>query len=86
MAAGGLHALRTLGIRVPQDMAVVGFDGISLGAFTTPELTTIDHPRQDLGRLATDTLIDLLEGARPATATRTLPVRLVVRGSCGAVT
>jgi LacI family repressor for deo operon, udp, cdd, tsx, nupC, and nupG len=86
MAVGGLHALRTLGIRVPQDMAVVGFDGISLGAFTSPELTTIDHPRQDLGRLATDTLIDLLEGARPATATRTLPVRLVVRGSCGAVT
>jgi DNA-binding LacI/PurR family transcriptional regulator len=85
MAVGGLHALRTLGIRVPQDMAVVGFDGISLGAFTAPELTTIDHPRQELGRLAAETLLDLLEGVPPATATRTLPVRLVVRRSCGAL-
>ncbi len=85
MAVGALHALRTLGLTVPDDMAVVGFDGIDLGAFTAPTLTTIDHPRHELGRRAAETLIDLLEGTPPA-ATCTLPVRLVVRRSCGAKT
>jgi DNA-binding LacI/PurR family transcriptional regulator len=84
MAAGALHALRDLGLRVPQDVAVVGFDGIALGAFTDPELTTIEHPREALGTLAAKTLLDLLEGIRPALTIQTLPVRLVVRQSCGA--
>jgi DNA-binding LacI/PurR family transcriptional regulator len=86
MAVGGLHALRRLGLAVPEDIAVVGFDGIALGAYTTPALTTVDHPRQELGRLAAETLLDLLQGGRPEAAPRTLPVRLVVRQSCGAAT
>jgi DNA-binding LacI/PurR family transcriptional regulator len=85
MAIGALHALRMLGLRVPDDMALVGFDGTDIGAFTAPTLTTVDHPRRDLGRLAADTLIDLLEGKPPDQATRTLPVQLVIRKSCGAV-
>jgi DNA-binding LacI/PurR family transcriptional regulator len=83
MAVGALHALRSLGLGVPDDMAVVGFDGIALGAFTAPPLTTIDHPRSELGRMAAETLIDLLQGKAPAMPTRTLPVKLVVRASCG---
>ncbi len=82
MAIGGLHALAALGLDVPRDVAVVGFDGTELGAFSTPELTTIDHPRAELGRLAAITLLDQIEG-RAVAGRVTLPVRLVVRVSCG---
>jgi len=62
MAVGALHALHARGLRVPRDMAVVGFDGTDLGAFCTPELTTIDHPRHELGRTAANALLDRIEG------------------------
>lgn len=84
MAAGGLHAMRAFGLRVPEDMALVGFDGTALGAFTDPALTTVEHPREALGRLAAQTLLDLLDGVPPPQLTQTLPVRLVIRQSCGA--
>jgi DNA-binding LacI/PurR family transcriptional regulator len=84
MAIGGLHALGALGLEVPRDVAVVGFDGTELGAFSAPELTTIDHPRAELGRLAATTVLDQLEG-RVVAGLVTLPVRLVVRASCGSL-
>ena len=82
MAIGGLHALASLGLRVPEDVAVMGFDGTDLGAFSTPELSTIDHPRQELGRLAATSVLDQIEG-KSVPALEVLPVRLVVRRSCG---
>lgn len=83
MAFGALHALAALGLRVPGDVALVGFDGTELGAFSTPELSTIDHPREELGRLAATVLLDRLEGREPPPPAAPLPVRLVVRQSCG---
>lgn len=84
MAMGGLHALAALGLRVPQDVAVVGFDGTELGAFCVPELTTIDHPRGELGRLAATCVLDQID-QREVVALQVLPVRLVIRQSCGAM-
>jgi LacI family transcriptional regulator len=84
MAVGALHALRMRGLSVPDDFAVVGFDGVALGQFAAPTLTTVDHPREELGRLAIEALIDAIE-KRPCDAREhLLPVRLVVRESCGA--
>lgn len=83
-AIGALHALRRLGLRVPEDIAVVGFDGIGLGAFTTPELTTIEQPRYEVGQRAVELLFAMLDGAPPSAMQ--LPVHLVVRESCGAST
>ncbi len=85
MAIGALHALRTLGLRVPEDMAVVGFDGIGLGAFTTPELTTVEQPGPEVGHRAVQLVLDALDGASSSPTQVTLPVRLVVRESCGAL-
>lgn len=82
MAVGGLSALRVLGLRAPEDVAVIGFDGTELGAFSTPSLTTIEHPRHELGRRAAEILLAELEGT-PAPARETLPVRLIIRQSCG---
>lgn len=84
MAVGALHALRVRGLRVPDDMAVAGFDGIALGAFTAPTLTTVEHPRHELGRQAAASLMELLGDPARIVATKLLPGRLVVRESCGA--
>jgi DNA-binding LacI/PurR family transcriptional regulator len=84
VAIGALHALRTLGVRVPDDVAVVGFDGIALGAFTSPELTTIEQPRFEVGQRAVELVFEMLDGAPSSPTQVTLPVRLVVRESCGA--
>jgi DNA-binding LacI/PurR family transcriptional regulator len=83
-AIGALRALYEAGIRVPKDMAVVGFDGILLGQFTTPSLTTIDQPREEMGRLAAGMLFDLLAGRPPALGDHVLAAELLVRESCGA--
>lgn len=82
-AIGALRALHDAGIRVPDDMALVGTDGIELGEYTTPPLTTVDHPREELGRLAIETVCGLLAGTRPADTERVLQARLIVRASCG---
>ena len=82
MAFGAMHALASLGLRVPHDVAMVGFDGTDLGAYTNPALTSIDHPRQELGRLAAEAVLDQLQG-RVRPPDRVLPVRLIVRQSCG---
>lgn len=84
LAISLLRGLHEVGARVPDDLALVGFDGIELGEFTIPSLTTIDNPRRELGRLGVEQLVALLTGHRPAEPERVLPIRLVVRESCGA--
>jgi LacI family transcriptional regulator len=83
MAVGALHALRVRGLSVPDDFAVVGFDGVAIGQFTAPTLTTIDHPREELGRLAIEALINAFEKRPADVREHLLPVKLVVRESCG---
>ncbi len=85
LAVGVLSQLRARGLRVPGDFAVVGFDGLAIGAFTAPPLTTVDSPRGALGRLAAQTLIRAIEEGAAVGEAHRLPVRLMVRGSCGAL-
>lgn len=82
-AIGALRAVYEVGIRVPEDMAVVGFDGILLGQFTTPALTTMNQPREEMGRLAAERLFNLLEGQQQPSE-QVLSAELLVRESCGA--
>jgi DNA-binding LacI/PurR family transcriptional regulator len=84
-AIGALRALYEAGIRVPEDMAVAGFDGILLGQYTTPSLTTMNQPREEMGWLAADRLFQLLEGQPPLPSERVLAAELLVRESCGAL-
>jgi LacI family transcriptional regulator len=84
-AIGALRALYEAGIRAPEEMAVVGFDGILLGQFTTPALTTMNQPRAAMGRLAADMLFNLLEGHQPLPSEQVLAAELLIRESCGAV-
>lgn len=78
LAIALLDGLRTRGVRVPDDIAVVGYDGIPFAAFSNPRLTTVATPAQEMGRLAARTLIEVIAtGKRPPP--RILPVELVVR-------
>lgn len=78
-AFGALRALAEVGVRVPDDVAVVGFDDIALSRYSHPPLTTVRIPRQQLGLEAAAQLLAQL-GGKPA-ASPQLPVSLVVRSS-----
>jgi LacI family transcriptional regulator len=84
MAMGALLALHEADYRVPDDVAVVGFDGLPSSQYTIPPLTTIRQPVYEKGQVAANMLIDEIEeSGSPPTHTELEP-ELVVRKSCGA--
>lgn len=80
MALGAMRLLSERGVRVPQDLAVVGFDDVREAHLVDPPLTTVRQPVDDIGRTLTRVLLDRLDGEQPATRT-VLPTDLVRRGS-----
>lgn len=83
MAIGALGAIEAAGLRCPDDIAVVSFDGLVEAHQTTPSLTTVAQPVQDTGQEAVRLLLRLLD-QEPEEPPRTiLPTELVVRSSCG---
>lgn len=84
MAVGALSALRECGVRVPDDIAVVGFDDIPVARYLTPPLTTVHLGISTLGARAATILLRLLSGEGPPPPIHeVLPTSLVVRASCG---
>ena len=79
LAIGAIKALRRAGKRVPQDIAVVGFDDLPISAVFEPALTTVSQPMRDLGARAAEILLARLDGQKPVS--QTLPHQLVVRDS-----
>jgi DNA-binding LacI/PurR family transcriptional regulator len=68
---------------VPEDVSVVGFDDFGLARVTTPGITTVRVPAEEMGRIATERLFDLVDHRGGQPAHTELPVELVVRASCG---
>jgi LacI family repressor for deo operon, udp, cdd, tsx, nupC, and nupG len=62
MALGFMHRLRQAGIECPRDISIIGFDDIAVAEYLDPPLTTMRQPREKIGRMATRTLIDIIEG------------------------
>jgi LacI family transcriptional regulator len=83
MALGVLHVAHRRGIRIPDDLAVVGFDGLPESAEFTPSLTTVSQPLGELGRLAVDELLAHVRHETGAAEVRTivLDAELIVRES-----
>jgi LacI family transcriptional regulator len=81
MAVGALFALHEMGLRVPQDVSVVGFDDIPLASYTIPALTTIMQPGRELGQLAVETLVKRIRRPDIPASHQLLPVRLIERAS-----
>lgn len=84
MAVGAIKVIRDAGLRIPDDIAVVGFDDIPLASMVDPPLTTVRQPIEQAGSMAVELLMSLLENPRGGTIHRVvLPTELIVRASCG---
>ncbi len=84
MASGALRALREAGQRVPEDVAVVGFDDMPFAAHTIPPLTTVRQPIYRTGYMAAETLIDIIATVDSHPRRIILPTEFIIRSSCGA--
>ena len=81
MAIGAMRALISHGLRVPEDVSVVGFDDIRFARYTSPPLTTVAQPKNALGREAMSMMLELLNDPEVPPRKRVLSADLVVRGS-----
>ncbi len=81
MALGALSLAKRRGLKVPEDLSIIGFDNISLTEFCDPPLTTVSQPRFAIGREAMLLLLDQLSGQNVSSGSRLLDCELIVRGS-----
>jgi len=84
MTVGALRAARSLGLRIPEDVALVGFDDLDWTTLVQPPVTVVRQPVADLGRVAGERLLRRLEGDDSPPRRIRLATSLIVRGSCGA--
>lgn len=80
-AIGSVKAIREKGLRVPEDISVIGFDGISAGFLMETGLTTIEQSAEEKGLKSAETLFMILDGKMPENNNLTIPFRLLERGS-----
>ena len=85
-AIGALNAVAAAGLRVPQDISLVGFDDIPLASYTNPPLTTVRMSASDVGTVAFRALFGLISGERIEGDVYQIPTQLVARGSSAKIT
>jgi LacI family transcriptional regulator len=83
-AMGAIRALHDAGLRVPEDVSVVGFDDVPSAAFQTPSLTTIRQPLHEMGRRSAELLLDRIRTGEPGPARVPVKPQLIVRESTAA--
>jgi LacI family transcriptional regulator len=81
MAAGAIRAAREIGRKVPSDLSVVGFDNIAISQYTDPPLTTIQVPKEHMGKLAVTRILEIIENKDTAVLRQEVPVELLIRNS-----
>ena len=79
LAIGGIEYLKKAGVKIPQEMKIVGFDDISAGQIIDPNLTTIHQPIEKFGELAANVILSMIEKKEMETNKYRIPVELVVR-------
>ena len=86
MAFGGLQALERRGIGVPAEVSIVGFDDFGLSRATTPGISTMHVPAEEMANIATERLFELIDLENPGASHRELDVTFIPRESCGCTT
>ncbi|EHE9874518.1 DNA-binding transcriptional regulator CytR [Escherichia coli] len=81
MALGALSQAKRQGLKVPDDLSIIGFDNIDLTQFCDPPLTTIAQPRYEIGREAMLLLLDQMQGQTVGSGSRLMDCELIIRGS-----
>lgn len=84
MAIGALSQAKKMGLRVPQDLSLVGFDDLKLTQYCDPPLTTVTQPRFEIGKQAMLLLLEQLQGNSVPSGSRLLDSKLTIRGSTAA--
>jgi len=79
--AGVMDAVRNRGLRIPDDISVVGFDNIPQSAMVYPALTTVQQPLEQMGRVATQMLLAILNNPKKTINRIELPTELIIRSS-----
>ncbi len=82
MAMGAMDAVRNRGLRIPDDVSIVGFDDIPQASLIRPAMTTVNQPLEKMGRVATQMLLDLLHHPEKEADRIELPTELIIRDSC----
>jgi LacI family transcriptional regulator len=83
LALSTMKALQRAGVKVPDDIAIVGWDDVMTSRYVSPGLTTVRQPLYELGRAAATRLHERITGAPAARVPQVLPTELVLRSSCG---
>lgn len=83
MAFGAMTAIQETGLKVPEDIAVVGYDGIHLARYTTPSLTTVQAPNIEQGKIAAKMLLEIVKDKPLEPRHVELLPELIIRDSCG---
>lgn len=83
MAIGAIRAIRNYHLRVPENIAVVGFDDLELSGLFSPPLTTVRQPRQQIGTRSIEKLLDLIAGKKLPVEQELLKYELIIRESSG---
>ncbi|EPM0026121.1 DNA-binding transcriptional regulator CytR [Citrobacter farmeri] len=86
MALGALSWAKRQGIKVPDDLSIIGFDNIALAEFCDPPLTTVAQPRFEIGREAMLLLLDQIHGQNVNSGSRLMDCELILRGTTRALT
>jgi LacI family transcriptional regulator len=82
LALGLLKGASTRGVRVPEDLSVVGFDDIPMAAYAIPSLTTVRQPIEQMAKLAVETVLDLIGTSGADARRRIVQPELIQRDSC----
>lgn len=82
MGIGAMDAARSMGLNVPEDVSVVGFDDIPQSRFARPALTTVRQPLEQMGRVGTQILFEMMKEPEAPYRNIELPTELVIRDSC----
>lgn len=81
MALGAIQTLKARGLRVPEDISITGFDDITYSKYWDPALTTMAQPAEEIGKLAMDLLLRIIEGEDLSSTELVLPTEFVIRQS-----